>query len=251
MSHLWPIDLRQRTLSNKKSLLIRPIVAQLRPSPKQISLVQLDWDQEIYLLNSLNFRFANAFVSYSSMCTVCRFAQQIYGLCPSEYKKCTYNKHLERLSYAFVCFLMKTVVHLFIWFLLAAACPTCAPRNCAATPPTCGTTSCWPTSWWWRSSPSSSLVCSTSSSTGPSPGNSPSYSSACLTSSSKGPSLGKSHSSSSSACSTVKRAPSMQPPQRMHIASVMKQCSGYEVAVIVKNPLQALPLTSHHNNKDV
>ena len=46
-------------------------------------------------------------------------------------------------------------------------------------------------------------------------------------------------------------APSMQPPQRMHIASVMKQCSGYEVAVIVMNPLQALPLTSHHNNKDV
>ncbi len=31
----------------------------------------------------------------------------------------------------------------------------------------------------------------------------------------------------------VMRAPSMQPPQRMHIASVMKQCSGYEVAVIV------------------
>ena len=46
-------------------------------------------------------------------------------------------------------------------------------------------------------------------------------------------------------------APSMQPPQRMHIASVMKQCSGYELAVIVMNPLQALPLTSHHNNKDV
>ncbi len=46
-------------------------------------------------------------------------------------------------------------------------------------------------------------------------------------------------------------APSMQPPQRMHIASIMKQCSGYEVAVIVMNPLQALPLTSHHNNKDV
>ncbi len=37
----------------------------------------------------------------------------------------------------------------------------------------------------------------------------------------------------------------MQPPQRMHIAPVMKQCSGYEVAVIVMNPLQALPLTSH------
>jgi hypothetical protein len=46
-------------------------------------------------------------------------------------------------------------------------------------------------------------------------------------------------------------APSMQPPQRMHIASVMKQCSGYETAVIVKNPLYTLPLTSHHNNKDV
>ncbi len=29
-------------------------------------------------------------------------------------------------------------------------------------------------------------------------------------------------------------APSMQPPQRMHIASVMKQCSGYELAVIVR-----------------
>ncbi len=46
-------------------------------------------------------------------------------------------------------------------------------------------------------------------------------------------------------------APSMQPPQRMHIVSVMKQCSGYELAVIVMNPLWALPLTSHHNNKDV
>jgi hypothetical protein len=32
-------------------------------------------------------------------------------------------------------------------------------------------------------------------------------------------------------------APSMQPPQRMHIASVMKQCSGYELAVIVMNLL--------------
>jgi hypothetical protein len=39
--------------------------------------------------------------------------------------------------------------------------------------------------------------------------------------------------------------------QRMHIASVMKQCSGYELAVIVMNPLYTLPLTSHHNNKDV
>jgi hypothetical protein len=46
-------------------------------------------------------------------------------------------------------------------------------------------------------------------------------------------------------------APSMQPPQRMHIASVMKKCSGYELAVIVMNPLYTLPLTSHHNNKDV
>ncbi len=49
----------------------------------------------------------------------------------------------------------------------------------------------------------------------------------------------------------VKRAPSMQPPQRVHIASVMKQCSGYESAVIVMNPLNTLPLTSYHNNKDV
>jgi hypothetical protein len=46
-------------------------------------------------------------------------------------------------------------------------------------------------------------------------------------------------------------APSMQPPQRVHIASVMKQCSGYELAVIVMNLLYTLPLTSHHNNKDV
>jgi hypothetical protein len=46
-------------------------------------------------------------------------------------------------------------------------------------------------------------------------------------------------------------APSMQPPQRMHIASVMKQCSGYELAVVVMNLLYTLPLTSHHNNKDV
>jgi hypothetical protein len=46
-------------------------------------------------------------------------------------------------------------------------------------------------------------------------------------------------------------APSMQPPQRMHIASVMKQCSGYELAVIVMNLLYTLPLTSLHNNKDV
>jgi hypothetical protein len=38
--------------------------------------------------------------------------------------------------------------------------------------------------------------------------------------------------------------------QRMHIASVMKQCSGYELAVIVMNPLCTLPLTSYHNNKD-
>ncbi len=46
-------------------------------------------------------------------------------------------------------------------------------------------------------------------------------------------------------------APSMQPPQRVHIASVMKQCSGYELPVIVMNMLYTLPLTSHHNNKDV
>jgi hypothetical protein len=46
-------------------------------------------------------------------------------------------------------------------------------------------------------------------------------------------------------------APFMQPSQRMHIASVMKQCSGYELAVIVMNLLYTLPLTSHHNNKDV
>jgi hypothetical protein len=43
----------------------------------------------------------------------------------------------------------------------------------------------------------------------------------------------------------------MQPPQRMHIASVKKQCSGYELDVIVMNLLYTLPLTSHHNNKDV
>jgi hypothetical protein len=50
---------------------------------------------------------------------------------------------------------------------------------------------------------------------------------------------------------TVCCAPSMQPPQRMHIASVKKQCSGYELVVIVMNLLYTLPLTSHHNNKDV
>ncbi len=52
-------------------------------------------------------------------------------------------------------------------------------------------------------------------------------------------------------CLIVCCAPSMQPPQRVHIASVMKQCSGYELAVIVMNLLWTLPLTSHHNNKDV
>ncbi len=52
-------------------------------------------------------------------------------------------------------------------------------------------------------------------------------------------------------CVTVCCAPSMKPPQRMHIASVMKQCSGYELAVIVMNPFYTLPLPSHHNNKDV
>ncbi len=44
-------------------------------------------------------------------------------------------------------------------------------------------------------------------------------------------------------------APSLQPPQRMQIASVMKLCSGYELAVVVMNLLYTLPLTSHHNNK--
>jgi hypothetical protein len=33
--------------------------------------------------------------------------------------------------------------------------------------------------------------------------------------------------------------------------SVKKQCSGYEFAGIVMNPLYTLPLTSHHYNKDV
>jgi hypothetical protein len=39
--------------------------------------------------------------------------------------------------------------------------------------------------------------------------------------------------------------------ERLESRTVMKQCSGYEVAVIVMNPLDTLPLTSYHNNKDV